>query len=122
MTADIWPDRIPEKPPNIVKRQRWAFRFIRKPEEDRPEYGSTGWLELPDDHPDKVAACVVAAECWATAGDHIEEDLRREIEVGRATLKRIDDQEYQTQAAAHRERYKNPSMYRHPSSIGRGHG
>ena len=82
----------------------WARRYIER-RTTRVVYGSTEWLTLANDDPNKIAACVAAAECWATAGDTLEADLRREIELMRAAHKRRDDEEYQRAAAAHRAAY-----------------
>jgi hypothetical protein len=57
---------------------------------------------LADDHPDKIAACVRAAETWAQAGDNLEDELRREVESARKAHKRLEDEEFQASAAAHR--------------------
>ncbi|WP_375003713.1 hypothetical protein [Aeromicrobium sp. CTD01-1L150] len=65
-------------------------------------YGSTEWLCLPDDHVDKIAACVVAAELHAEYYDNLDENLRREIEAGRLAHKRIDDADYTAEVEAHK--------------------
>jgi hypothetical protein len=88
--------------PAGTTRRRWARQLINQSTDQRPEYGSTAWIMLPDEHADKVAACVVAAECWATTGDLLEEELRQEIELARAAFKRAEDEEYQRRAAEHR--------------------
>jgi hypothetical protein len=85
----------------------WARRYIER-RTSRVVYGSTEWLTLANDDPNKIAACVAAAECWATAGDTLEADLRRDIELMRAAHKRRDDEEYQQQADGHRSKYGNP--------------
>ena len=97
----------PNIPPNAlaelaIGRRTWARRYIERQTPNRPAYGSTEWLALPDDHPDKVAACVIAAETWACAGDTLEADLRREIEYMRAAHKRREDEEYREAAQSHR--------------------
>ncbi|MGI9083986.1 MAG: DUF2742 domain-containing protein [Aeromicrobium sp.] len=71
-------------------------------------YGSPAWLSLSDADPDKVAACVVAAECWAYGADHLEDDLRREVEAFQLGFKRGEDAAYQEHARGHRERCEEP--------------
>ena len=82
-------------------RRTWARRYIER-RTSRVIYGSTEWLMLPNDHADKVAACVAAAEAWAAAGDTLEEDIRREIALARQAHKRAEDEEYVQRAADHR--------------------
>jgi len=94
-----------------IGRRSWARRYIER-RTAFIAYGSTEWLMLPTDHPDKIAACVVAAECWASNGDTLEADLRREIELLRAAHKRREDEEYQLNAQAHRDRYGHASVVR----------
>lgn len=87
-----------------TRRKYWARRYIDRGTATRPQYGSPAWSALPDGHPDLVAACVVAAECWAQIADDLEESLRCEIEQLRVGHKREEDAEYARQAAEHRER------------------
>jgi hypothetical protein len=47
----------------------WATALIRAGGERVPDYGSPEWAALPDDSPAKVAACVLAAECWRAETD-----------------------------------------------------
>jgi len=61
------------------RRRRWAYSLIGKAASPRPSYGSQAWLDLPEGSAEKVAAVVVAAECWAVDGDDILERLRREL-------------------------------------------
>lgn len=86
-------------------RRYWSRQLIERQTPTRPEYGSTAWLMLPNDHPDKIAAVVVAAEIWATAGDTLEDDLRREVDALVLGFKQGEDAAYQAQVRAHRERY-----------------
>ena len=86
-------------------RRRWAYRLIHRVSEPPPQYGSAEWLALPEGSPERIAAVIVAAEAWAQAADTLEDDLRREIEIGRVQQKRLDDEEYQDRAAAHRRDY-----------------
>lgn len=75
-------------------RRRWAGRLLCKVATLPPRYGSSDWLALPDGDPSKVAACVVAAECWARAGDDLADDLRAEVDNLREAFKREEDAEY----------------------------
>jgi len=86
-------------------RRRWAYGLIRRCPTPAPSYGSAEWLALADDDPGKVAGCVVAAECWAQAGDTLEDDLRYEVEAARLAYKRAEDADYRARAAEHRARY-----------------
>jgi len=85
-------------------RRRWAYaRIHRCP--TPPPYGSSEWLVLEDDDPGKVAAVMVAAECWAQSGDTLELDLRREVEAARLAHKQAEDDDYQARAEAHRKEH-----------------
>lgn len=86
-------------------RRYWARQLIERQTPERPQYGSTQWLMLPNDHPDKVAAAVIAAECWATIADTLEEDLRREIEAAQKAYKRAEDEAYKANYEAHKRRF-----------------
>lgn len=44
-----------------------------------PPYGARDWRRLPQEDPRRVAACVVAAECWRSDDDDLETRLRREL-------------------------------------------
>ena len=85
-------------------RRYWARQLIERQTPTRPIYGSTAWLMLDSEHPDKIAACVVAAECWATQGDNLEDDLRREVEALRVGDKKAEDREYLESFASHIKR------------------
>lgn len=65
-----------------------------------PAYGSPEWLALPDG-PEKVAAVVRAAECWAIGGDELEERLRAEVQHLQLMHKALEDAEYVARARAH---------------------
>jgi hypothetical protein len=83
------------------QRRRWAYRLISRCATPGPAYGSPEWLALPDG-PEKVAAVVRAAECWATEGDDLLENLRAEIELSQAALKATEDADYIASRDAHR--------------------
>jgi hypothetical protein len=74
-------------------RQRWARILIdRNPHP--PAYGTPEWLALPEAHPAKIAAVVIAAECWAMDGDELEDRLRREVLALSRSNKHAEDAEY----------------------------
>ncbi|WP_017583876.1 hypothetical protein [Nocardiopsis valliformis] len=53
-------------------RREWARRLISRgnaPTAPPPRYGSEEWCNLPDSHPAKIAAVVLAAESWAWGND-----------------------------------------------------
>lgn len=45
-----------------------------------PVYGSTQWCALADDDPRKLAAALIAAECWATDQDELPQRLTLELD------------------------------------------
>ncbi len=90
-------------------RRRWAYSLIRRTATPPPFYGSAEWAALPDDSPSKVAAVVVAAECWAQAGDTLEDDLRREVDSLRRAHKQAEDDEYRARADEHRREWAAPT-------------
>ncbi|WP_328990055.1 DUF2742 domain-containing protein [Kribbella sp. NBC_01245] len=65
-------------------RRAWATPYFADVA-DRPIYGSSEWAALPDDDRRKIAAVVVAAECWATDRDELSQRLRAELEASRET-------------------------------------
>lgn len=88
-------------------RRYWARQLIERQTPERPMYGSTQWLMLPNDHPDKIASCVIAAECWATRADNLESELRQEIELAQHYFKRAEDEAYKASYEAHRKRFES---------------
>lgn len=88
-------------PQNATARRYWARQLIERQTPDRPRYGSTAWLMLPNEHPDKIAACVVAAECWESIVDTLEDDLQREIEQLQIGHKKAEDLAYLRSFARH---------------------
>jgi len=83
-------------------RARWARRLIDAAEKPLPQYGSADWQALPDGDARKIAAVVVAAECWATDADNLAEAVMLEAEA----FKRTEDADYQARAAAHRAEWE----------------
>lgn len=84
-------------------RSRWARRMIDAAEKPLPAYGSPEWLALPDHDRRKVAAVVVAAECWATDLDNLPERIRLEAEAH----KRIEDAAYVERWQAHHAEWRD---------------
>jgi hypothetical protein len=77
----------------VNARQAWAQHLINAAP-DAPRYGSPEWLALPESHPAKIAAVVVAAESWARDGDDLEERLRREVLALSRAYMQAEDAEY----------------------------
>jgi len=92
-----------------ARRRRWAYSIMRRTAEPPPSYGSSEWLALPEGDPARVAGVVVAADCWARAGDTLEDDLRLEVHTARLAHKRAEDAEYRQRAEAHRETWSAPT-------------
>lgn len=82
-------------------RSRWARRLIKAAAKPLPRYGDEEWLALPEGDARKIAAVVVAAECWASELDDLEVVVRLEFDA----FKRAEDADYQARAAAHREEW-----------------
>jgi hypothetical protein len=77
----------------VNARQEWAWNLVgRHP--SPPTYGSPEWLALPESHPAKIAAVVIAAECWARDGDELEDRLRSEVLALSRANKLAEDAEY----------------------------
>lgn len=98
-------------------RSRWANALIRRAP-NPPRYGSREWHLLPEGSPAKVAAVVVAAECWAVDADNAEERLRRQLEAERRAFKHAEDADYQARAEEHRRRWKHLSTLHHRDTPG----
>lgn len=89
-----------------ARRKAWARTYIQRGK-GSPMYGTPEWLALPDDHPGKVAACVRAAECWATEGDEYEGRIEHELDALALAHKRIDDAEFVAAGEAHAHRWRH---------------
>ncbi|MFG1621185.1 DUF2742 domain-containing protein [Kribbella sp. NPDC049227] len=63
----------------IRARRDWAKAMVARIN-DRPTYGTPRWAALADDDPRKLAAAVIAAECWATALDELPDRVRRDLD------------------------------------------
>lgn len=79
-------------------RKRWVRSMVASVAE-RPRYGSREWLALPEGDRRKVAAVVVAAECWAS---NIE-DFPQQLEAELAAYRAAEDAYY---AALHAQVYE----------------
>jgi hypothetical protein len=77
----------------VNARQEWAQNLIAR-HPSPPTYGSPEWLALPEAHPAKIAAVIIAAECWAVDGDQLEDRLRTEILALSRADKQAQDAEY----------------------------
>lgn len=106
--------------PNVSTQRRYWARMHIDADINAPEYGSFAWSALPDSHPGKLAAAIRAAECWASEGDDLEQNLRREIEAMRFAFKAEEDAEYRARASAHRQRVRATSFRPHPVNRGGG--
>jgi hypothetical protein len=94
------------------QRRRWARSLIRKAKSLPPSYGSPAWLALPEGSAEKVAAVVVAAECWAVDADGVTARLERQLDDERHAFKRAEDADYQARAAEHREQWRHLRVVR----------
>jgi hypothetical protein len=88
------------------ERRRWAQSLIRRADAATPGYGSAAWLALADGDHAKIAAVVIAAECWARDGDDLADRLADEVRRGFENHKRLDDEEYRERAEAHRRTWR----------------
>lgn len=84
----------------IYRRRAWAYELVSRCVTSPPSYGSPEWLALPDG-PEKVAAVVIAAECWALDGDKLEERLAAEVDALREGHKAAEDAAYEARRDAH---------------------
>jgi len=96
--------------PEVAARRSWAYRLLRRCPQPPPIYGSAEWLGLPEGDPAKVAAVVVAAECWATEGDELPERLALELENARAAFKLETDRDYVERYQSHRAEWSRLSQ------------
>lgn len=78
-----------------MTRQEWAANLIQRGGTMVPPYGSPEWVSLPEGHPAKIAAVVVAAESWARDGDDLERRLRVEVLALSKSDKQLEDAEYE---------------------------
>ncbi len=88
------------------RRKRWAAALIRKGRESGVTcvYGDDMWCRLPQDHPARIAAVVVAAECHAQDGDDLPRRLRAELDAARAAEQQREAEDFAVVAATVRGR------------------
>ncbi len=97
--------------PTSIGRRYWARRMIDKARgAEIPTYGTTAWSVLPEGSAERIAAVVIAAECWAQAADSLEEDLRREVDGRRRAEKCVEDEAYFARMVEHRSRWRHLSV------------
>ncbi|MEV6286468.1 DUF2742 domain-containing protein [Kribbella sp. NPDC051770] len=77
------PRFTPTEPALTHERTSWAKTMVAHIT-DRPRYGSPEWARLADTDPRKLAAAIVAAECWATTRDDLPTRLAAELDAHRA--------------------------------------
>jgi hypothetical protein len=94
---------------SAIHRKSWARELIDKATRPIHKYGSPEWCALPLDHPNRVAAVVVAAEAWAWDWENLEDNLRREVEGLRAAFKSDEDAEYVRSYTEHRKQWSRKS-------------
>lgn len=87
-----------------VWRRRWSAALIERAP-DAPAYGSPEWCALPEG-PEKVAAVVRAAECWARDGDDLTERLRVDVEASQTAYRAAEDADWLAHRDWHRERWR----------------
>lgn len=88
----------------------WARQLIANATGPIPEYGSAEWRALPDDSREKVAACIVAAECWRTYTDPAEVAWRLRADLG-AREDDPDDARWSPEAVAEVHRTASRPSY-----------
>lgn len=92
---------------DVARRRRdWARRMRTLAAGPIPSYGSETWLALPEGDGRKVAAVVIAAECWAYGGDELEQRLRAEVAAASVAHKRAEDADYRARRDAHRAEWE----------------
>lgn len=74
----------------------WARRLIAHGRNAGalPRYGDDEWRRLADADPRKVAAAVVAAECWRLDGERLPWRIADEIIAARAAADRLEAEEF----------------------------
>lgn len=97
------------------KRRAWAQQLIDRAGDRPPAYGSPEFLALPDG-PAKVAAVVIAAECWAREGDDLPERLRLEVDLARSASKATEDAEYVARRDQWHQEWGDKSYRPHPAN------
>lgn len=94
------PRWTPATPAAITARRAWARAMVAHITDpttaptDLPGYGSPRWAALADDDPRKLAAAVIAAECWATDTDELPHRLRRELDALRTAHEAAEERRW----------------------------
>ncbi len=93
--------------PEVTARRSWSYRLISRCSVPPPKFGTREWLSLAEGDHRKIAAVVIAAEAWARGGDELPELLAQEVADARRAFKQSEDEDYRSNAAAHRKHYRN---------------
>ncbi len=65
---------------------------------------------MPHNDPRRIAAVVIAAECWAVDGDDLEARLRRELADAAAAEERLAEEDFARVAAGVRATANRPTV------------
>ena len=91
-------------------RRAWARALIDRAQPGPiPAYGSAEWAAMPEGHPAKVGAVVVAAESWVTEGADAPTRLLTEVEALARAHKAAEDAAYVDGMDAHRQEWEHLS-------------
>lgn len=87
------PRWTPTDPAANIARRTWAKAMVATITDPTrlPTYGTPHWAALADDDPRKLAAAVLAAECWATDLDELPDRVRRDLDAARAAHEAAED-------------------------------
>lgn len=90
----------------------WARRLIAhgRSASSLPRYGDEAWRRLADADPRKVAAAVVAAECWRIDGERLPARVAEEIVAARAVVERLEAEEFAAVAEYVRSFANRPTL------------
>lgn len=105
--SDAIADTITAANLNAYRRRAWAYRFISRVSTPGVVYGSPEFLAMPEG-PEKWGIAIRAAECWASDGDNLKENLRVELEAARHADKLLEDAAYRRRRDAHRDGWDRP--------------
>ncbi|WP_137292020.1 hypothetical protein [Nocardioides dongxiaopingii] len=96
------------------QRRQWAQGILSRATGDVPEYMSDEWVDLPDG-PEKVAAVVRAAECWAV--DCELRDLEQLVFLNglRHAHKRDEDAAFVARGSDHKQQWTGRGFRPSPS-------
>lgn len=95
-----------------MSRRTWAEHLIRRGSAvgELPRYGSPAWSALPDLHPQKIAACVLAAECWHDHVTRLPERLHDEVMAAQQVQQAAEDASFAAMAGRVRRLALVPDM------------